>query len=153
MSGRRDLAGLPAQPPARDHAGIPRQRADPDPRRGLRSRLARRGVVAPDQPKPGRFFVALTFDDGYRDNLEDAWPVLAKHEAPWTLFVTPGFADRSARLWWLELEEAIRACRASRSICPMAAFPPARKPMPRSSAPSTGSTGVCANSRKRFCSQ
>jgi peptidoglycan/xylan/chitin deacetylase (PgdA/CDA1 family) len=60
-------------------------------------------------PKPGRFFVALTFDDGYRDNVEEAWPVLAKHEAPWTLYVTPGFADRTARLWWLELEEAIRA--------------------------------------------
>jgi peptidoglycan/xylan/chitin deacetylase (PgdA/CDA1 family) len=59
-------------------------------------------------PKPSRFFVALTFDDGYRDNLDHAWPVLAKHGAPWTLFVTPGFADRSARLWWLELEEAIR---------------------------------------------
>lgn len=60
-------------------------------------------------PKRGRFFVALTFDDGYRDNVEHAWPVLAKHGAPWTLFVTPGFADRTARLWWLELEEAIRA--------------------------------------------
>ncbi|MBN9450358.1 MAG: polysaccharide deacetylase family protein [Bosea sp.] len=60
-------------------------------------------------PQPGRFFVALTFDDGYRDNVEEAWPVLAKHEAPWTLYVTPGFADRTARLWWLELEEAIRA--------------------------------------------
>lgn len=60
-------------------------------------------------PRKGRFFVALTFDDGYRDNVEHAWPVLAKHGAPWTLFVTPGFADRSARLWWLELEEAIRA--------------------------------------------
>jgi peptidoglycan/xylan/chitin deacetylase (PgdA/CDA1 family) len=60
-------------------------------------------------PKSGRFFVALTFDDGYRDNLDHAWPVLAKHGAPWTLFVTPGFAERSARLWWLELEEAIRA--------------------------------------------
>ncbi len=60
-------------------------------------------------PKQGRFFVALTFDDGYRDNVEHAWPVLAKHGAPWTLFVTPGFADRTARLWWLELEEAIRA--------------------------------------------
>ena len=60
-------------------------------------------------PKPGRFFVALTFDDGYRDTIEEAWPVLARHEAPWTLFVTPGFADRTARLWWLELEEAIRA--------------------------------------------
>ena len=63
-------------------------------------------------PRPGRFFVALTFDDGYRDNVEQAWPVLAKHGAPWTLFVTPGFADRTARLWWLELEEAIRALPA-----------------------------------------
>lgn len=61
------------------------------------------------QPKRGRFFVALTFDDGYRDNVEHAWPVLAKHGVPWTLFVTPGFADRTARLWWLELEKAIRA--------------------------------------------
>lgn len=60
-------------------------------------------------PRPGRFFVALTFDDGYRDNLDLAWPVLAKHQAPWTLYVAPGFAERSARLWWLELEEAIRA--------------------------------------------
>lgn len=60
-------------------------------------------------PKRGRFFVALTFDDGYRDNVEHAWPVLAKHGAPWTLFVAPGFADRTARLWWIELEEAIRA--------------------------------------------
>lgn len=60
-------------------------------------------------PRPGRFFVALTFDDGYRDNLDHAWPVLAKHEAPWTLYVVRGFAERTARLWWLELEEAIRA--------------------------------------------
>ena len=63
-------------------------------------------------PRKGRFFVALTFDDGYRDNVEHAWPVLAKHGAPWTLFVTTGFADRTARLWWLELEEAIRALPA-----------------------------------------
>lgn len=60
-------------------------------------------------PTPGRFFVALTFDDGYRDNLDHAWPVLAKHGAPWTLYVVRGFAERTARLWWLELEEAIRA--------------------------------------------
>lgn len=63
-------------------------------------------------PRKGRFFVALTFDDGYRDNVEHAWPVLAKHGAPWTLFVTTGFADRTARLWWLELEEAIRVLPA-----------------------------------------
>lgn len=60
-------------------------------------------------PKPGRFFVALTFDDGYRDNLDHAWPVLAKQSVPWTLYVVRGFAERTARLWWRELEEAIRA--------------------------------------------
>ncbi|MEI5664109.1 polysaccharide deacetylase family protein [Bosea sp. CCNWLW174] len=60
-------------------------------------------------PQPGRFFVALTFDDGYRDNLDHAWPVLAKHGVPWTLYAVRGFAERTARLWWLELEEAIRA--------------------------------------------
>jgi peptidoglycan/xylan/chitin deacetylase (PgdA/CDA1 family) len=63
------------------------------------SRLGRSG----DKP-----FVALTFDDGYRDNAEFALPILQKHDAPFTLFVTTGFDDRSARLWWVELEEAIR---------------------------------------------
>lgn len=60
-------------------------------------------------PEPSPFFVALTFDDGYRDNLDHAWPVLSRHQAPWTIYVAPGFADRTARLWWVELEEAIRA--------------------------------------------
>ena len=53
-------------------------------------------------------FAALTFDDGYRDTLEHALPTLARHGAPFTLYVTTGFADRSARLWWVELEEAVR---------------------------------------------
>jgi peptidoglycan/xylan/chitin deacetylase (PgdA/CDA1 family) len=53
-------------------------------------------------------FAALTFDDGYRDNLAEALPVAERHGAPMTLFVTPGFAERSARLWWVELEEALR---------------------------------------------
>jgi peptidoglycan/xylan/chitin deacetylase (PgdA/CDA1 family) len=56
-----------------------------------------------------RPFVALTFDDGYRDNVEHALPVLERHHAPFTLNVTAGFADRTARLWWVELEEAITA--------------------------------------------
>jgi peptidoglycan/xylan/chitin deacetylase (PgdA/CDA1 family) len=56
------------------------------------------------QAKP---FVAVTFDDGYKDFTIDALPVLERHEAPFTLYVTTGFADRSARLWWVELEKAI----------------------------------------------
>jgi glycosyltransferase involved in cell wall biosynthesis/peptidoglycan/xylan/chitin deacetylase (PgdA/CDA1 family) len=62
---------------------------------------ARSGAAA------GRPFAALTFDDGYRDNVEHAWPVLRRHNAPWTLFVTTDFADGHGRLWWLELEQAI----------------------------------------------
>jgi peptidoglycan/xylan/chitin deacetylase (PgdA/CDA1 family) len=57
--------------------------------------------------KRGRPFAALTFDDGYRDNVEHALPVLRRHGAPWTLFVTTDFAEGRGRLWWLELEEAI----------------------------------------------
>ena len=53
-------------------------------------------------------FAVLTFDDGYRDNLVHALPVLEKHDAPFTIYVTTGFAERRAGLWWLELEEAIR---------------------------------------------
>ena len=56
-----------------------------------------------------RPFVALTFDDGYRDLVEHALPILERHAAPFAAYVTTGFADRTARLWWLELEEAIRA--------------------------------------------
>lgn len=63
----------------------------------------RQGADSPQKP-----FAVLTFDDGYRDNLDHALPVLDRHEAPFTMFVTPGFADRSARLWWIELEEAVR---------------------------------------------
>ena len=53
-------------------------------------------------------FVVLTFDDAYRDNRIYALPVLRKHQAPFTLFVTSGFAEGNARLWWVELAQAIR---------------------------------------------
>jgi peptidoglycan/xylan/chitin deacetylase (PgdA/CDA1 family) len=57
---------------------------------------------------PCRPFAVLTFDDGYRDNIEFALPILRRHAAPFTLFVTTGFADRTARLWWVELETVVR---------------------------------------------
>jgi len=54
-----------------------------------------------------RRFVALTFDDGYRDNLEYAWPILMRHEAPFALYVPSSFAEGRGELWWVALEQAI----------------------------------------------
>ena len=57
---------------------------------------------------PREPFVVLTFDDGYRDLSAHALPVLERHRAPFVSYVTPGFADGAARVWWVELEELIR---------------------------------------------
>jgi peptidoglycan/xylan/chitin deacetylase (PgdA/CDA1 family) len=58
---------------------------------------------------PGRHrrFVALTFDDAYRDNKEHAWPLLERYGAPMTLFVPTAYVDGKGELWWAALEEAI----------------------------------------------
>jgi len=45
-------------------------------------------------------YLAVTLDDGYRDNVEHAAPVFRAHDVPYTIYVCPGYADRSADLWW-----------------------------------------------------
>jgi peptidoglycan/xylan/chitin deacetylase (PgdA/CDA1 family) len=54
-----------------------------------------------------RRYAVLTFDDGYRDNLTVAYPVLKELEAPFTVFVTSGLIDRTSELWWLALEQIV----------------------------------------------
>ena len=56
-----------------------------------------------------RRFVCLTFDDGYRDNLEWAYPILRRHGAPFAIYVPTSFPDRGGDLWWRTLEVAIAA--------------------------------------------
>ena len=52
-------------------------------------------------------FACFTLDDGYRDNLEVAYPVFAKHEAPFTIFVPSDYPEGRGEIWWLALEEVI----------------------------------------------
>lgn len=47
--------------------------------------------------------VALTFDDGLRNNVTHAYPVLQSHSAPATFFVCPGLIDAGGWLWTHEL--------------------------------------------------
>ncbi len=49
-------------------------------------------------------YAVLTFDDGYRDNLEIAYPVLKDMQVPITVFVATGLIDRTSELWWEALE-------------------------------------------------
>jgi peptidoglycan/xylan/chitin deacetylase (PgdA/CDA1 family) len=76
---------------------------------GYRFATLAEAVEALSGARPGAPLVALTADDGYRDTLDIALPVLERHGAPITVFVTPGFAERTARLWWVELERAVAA--------------------------------------------
>ena len=54
-----------------------------------------------------RRFVAITFDDGYRDTLEHAWPVLRQHEVPATIYVASAFAEGTGTLWWEVTGQAV----------------------------------------------
>lgn len=53
--------------------------------------------------------VAITFDDGYRNNYEAAMPILRKHELPATFFVATGFLDGGC-MWNDRIIEALRRC-------------------------------------------
>ncbi|MBV9969290.1 MAG: polysaccharide deacetylase family protein [Xanthobacteraceae bacterium] len=54
-----------------------------------------------------RRFACLTFDDGYRDNKQWAYPILAEHRAPFAIYIPTSFPDRRGKLWWLALETVI----------------------------------------------
>ncbi len=47
-------------------------------------------------------FVCLTFDDGYRDTFDLAYPLLKGHNIPFAVYVTTGFVDQTASVWWYD---------------------------------------------------
>ena len=53
-----------------------------------------------DQP-----FVCLTFDDGYQDNYDIAYPILKQTNVPFAIYVTTGFIDNRHPMWWYTNEK------------------------------------------------
>lgn len=59
-------------------------------------------------PRTGKPFAVFTLDDGYRDNLQYAYPIFKRHAVPFTIYIPTDYADGTGDLWWLTLEEAVR---------------------------------------------
>jgi peptidoglycan/xylan/chitin deacetylase (PgdA/CDA1 family) len=57
--------------------------------------------------KSARPRVAVTFDDGYADNLHNALPVVEKIGIPITVFVTSGIVGRPEGFWWDRLADLL----------------------------------------------
>jgi peptidoglycan/xylan/chitin deacetylase (PgdA/CDA1 family) len=69
------------------------------------SRLAEASIAG----EPLEAAVAVTFDDGYLDNLEHAAPLLAEFEIPATFFLTAERLDCQRFFWWDCLELVLEA--------------------------------------------
>ena len=53
-------------------------------------------------------YIMITFDDGYRDNYDVAFPILRSHSATATFFISTGFIDRPRISWWDEIAWMVR---------------------------------------------
>jgi peptidoglycan/xylan/chitin deacetylase (PgdA/CDA1 family) len=56
--------------------------------------------------RPGT--VAVTFDDGYRDNHEHAWPILKAYQIPATVYVATGLTGTRKTSWYDQVLTALR---------------------------------------------
>jgi len=61
--------------------------------------------------------VLVTFDDGYRDFAEQAWPILKRQGIPVVLFVPTAYpGDPGRAFWWDRLYAALSSARPVRTI-------------------------------------
>ncbi len=63
----------------------------------------RRAVTMPER----RRFACLSFDGASKDIVTHAYPVLARHGVPFTLYLPTAFPDGVGAAWWLVLEDII----------------------------------------------
>ena len=62
-------------------------------------------------------FACFTFDDGYRDNLEYAYPLFKRRALPMTIYVPTNYPSGNGELWWLALEEIVDRAQEGIELC------------------------------------
>ncbi len=80
-----------------EHLQVLQRRACPVALRQLPRRARKRG------PRT----VAVTFDDGYADNVLAALPLLRRHDIPATVFVTTALLGKARAQWWDALADLL----------------------------------------------
>ena len=81
------------------------------------------GIQTGDMPENA---VAVTFDDGYRDNYTNAFPVLKRYSIPATIFLATGAIGSATTLWHDRVFAAFRKTRAPQLVgfdCTTASLP------------------------------
>ncbi len=66
----------------------------------------------------------ITFDDGYIDNYEIAWPLLRERQMPACFFVTSRFLDGTLVPWWDQIAFCIHGATVSQMASPFENDPP-----------------------------
>lgn len=80
-------------------------------RLGLRPLTVSEGLQRLQIGAPGHH-VALSFDDGYADNVDHALPILERHRAKATFFLTSRLMTTRTAPWWDAVAHALESTRA-----------------------------------------
>ena len=51
--------------------------------------------------------VNISFDDGFVDVYEQAFPIFKKHRIPFTVYLVGNFPEGESDLWWIQMEQLV----------------------------------------------
>ena len=60
--------------------------------------------------------IVVTFDDGYKDNIKVAYPILRKNKIPFTLYIISRIINGDTWVWWFELWQYLISRKNSFSL-------------------------------------